>query len=115
MISGGLRFYNARLAIGGFVSTVRSDRANRVVAILRLAPLFPPNFFSFFSTALSLFLILLLHRRPLPVAVSVACPPRDCPYYEKEEERDREKERKREFIVFVVGLCRRVDDEISSA
>lgn len=120
MISGGLRFYNARLAIGGFVSTVRSYRADRVVAILRLASLFLPNF-SFFTRSPSLAPFSLFFssavRFPspfrLPALRAIALIMR-----KRKKERKIERERERgegEFVTFVVGLCRRVDDEIFSS
>lgn len=64
MISGGLRFYNARLVISGFVSTVRPDRVT--------------TGWSDPALLLPSFLISSAHL----VAVSLPCPPHDCPYYE---------------------------------
>lgn len=65
MINGGLRLYNARLDIGGFVSTVRSGRTATVVV----------------GSPAWLFSSFLISSVPL-VAVSVPCPLHDCPYYE---------------------------------
>lgn len=45
MINGGLRFYNTRSDIGGFVSTVRSGRTATGWSDPRFALFFFPNFF----------------------------------------------------------------------
>lgn len=98
MINGGLRLYNARLDIGGFVSAVRSGRTA-----------------TGWSDSALLFSSFLISSVPL-VAVSVPCPLHDCPYYESLYH-----SLCRCICVYVRvyvcvcvrALCRRVDDEIS--